>query len=67
MNMPATEDTRVLEIQDEGVRAYLWAGTNALEGSNGTGCYRWELRGLQDPLKDGKVLALPGRAAAAKG
>ncbi len=49
VNLPASEDVRILEIQDDGARAYLWAGANALEGSNGSGCYRWELRGLQDP------------------
>lgn len=49
VNMSAAEDVRILEIQDDGARAYLWAGVNALEGSAGSGCYRWELRGLQDP------------------
>ncbi|MCA9940289.1 MAG: baseplate J/gp47 family protein [Anaerolineales bacterium] len=67
MNMPATEDTRVLEIQDEGVRAYLWAGTNALEGSNGTGCYRWELRGLQDPPEGWQSFGLAWQGGSCKG
>jgi hypothetical protein len=44
------EDVRTLAVQYDGPRAFLWAGT-AAKGpeDNGKGCFRWELRGSQDP------------------
>jgi hypothetical protein len=44
------EDVRRLAIQSDGPRTYLWAGTaSAGPDDNGKGCYRWELRGTEDP------------------
>jgi hypothetical protein len=49
VNLPANEDIRVLEIEDSSPNAYVWAGAAAQEGNAGSGCYRWQLRGVQDP------------------
>jgi hypothetical protein len=43
------EDVRRMAIQYDGPRAYLWAGTASTGGDDGRGCYRWELRGTEDP------------------
>jgi len=44
------EDIRVLAVQYDGPRSYLWAGVAAAGGEDpGKGCYRWELLGSQDP------------------
>jgi hypothetical protein len=44
------EDVRVLAVQYDGPRSFLWAGTAALgPDDNGRGLFRWELRGSQDP------------------
>jgi hypothetical protein len=44
------EDVRVLAVQYDGPRAFVWAGTAALgPDDNGRGLFRWELRGSQDP------------------
>jgi len=44
-------DVRVLAVQYQGPRSWLWAGTFALSGDDpGKGCYRWELRGDEDPV-----------------
>jgi hypothetical protein len=44
------EDIRVLEVQYDGPRSFLWAGEAAPGGDDpGKGCYRWELRGAQNP------------------
>jgi hypothetical protein len=48
-NMPDNEDIRVLAVQYDGPRAFLWAGAAVTGSGTGTGCYRWELRGAQDP------------------
>lgn len=48
-NLPAGEDVRVLAVQYDGPRAFLWAGVAAVGGDSGHGCFRWELRGTQDP------------------
>jgi hypothetical protein len=46
----AGEDVRVLAIQYEGSRAFLWAGVAApVVGDPGKGCVSWELLGAQDP------------------
>lgn len=42
-------DVRVLEVQYKGPRAWLWAGTYAFGDDTGKGCFRWELRGAEDP------------------
>jgi Baseplate J-like protein len=43
-------DIRVLAIQTDGPRAFLWvAAAAAGPEDNGLGCFRWELRGSEDP------------------
>jgi len=43
-------DIRVLEVQYEGPRSYLWAGVQADHPEDsGKGCFRWELRGAEHP------------------
>ena len=40
----------MLAVQYDGPRSFLWAGATALgPDDNGRGCFRWELRGSQDP------------------
>lgn len=43
------EDIRVLAVQYDGPRSFLWAGGAAAGDAPGSGCYRWELRGSEDP------------------
>jgi hypothetical protein len=43
-------DVHVLAVQPEGGRLWLWAGTFAFGDIPGDGCFRWELRGDQDPI-----------------
>lgn len=43
------EDVHVLTIQQDGPRAFLWAGVFSPGNETGKGCFRWELRGLEDP------------------
>lgn len=44
------EDIRILEIQYEGPQSFLWAGVAAAGADDpGRGCFRWELRGREDP------------------
>lgn len=46
------EDIRVLAIQREGPRAFLWAGAAAAGSDDpGKGAWRWELRGGEDPAE----------------
>jgi len=46
----AGEDVRVLGVQYEGARSFLWAGVAApVVGDPGKGCFCWELLGAQDP------------------
>jgi hypothetical protein len=46
----AGEDIRVLAVQYDGPRAFLWAGAFAPGGEDpGKGAFSWELRGSQDP------------------
>jgi hypothetical protein len=46
----AGEDVRVLAVQYEGPRAFLWAGlATPVVGDPGKGCFSWELLGPQDP------------------
>jgi hypothetical protein len=42
-------DVRVLAVQYKGPRAWLWAGTTVIGDEPGKGCFRWELRGPEDP------------------
>jgi Baseplate J-like protein len=43
-------DIRVLAVQHEGVRNFLWAGAAAASpGDNGTGCFSWELLASGNP------------------
>lgn len=48
-NIPANEDLHVLGVQHDGPRAFLWTGAWVTGPGAGNGCYRWELRGAQDP------------------
>ena len=43
------KDVRVLAVQYDGSRSFLWAGMAAVGGEAGEGCSRWELRGQDDP------------------
>jgi len=44
------QDVRVLEIQRQGLRSFLWAGLAAPSaGDPGTGCQSWELLGADSP------------------
>jgi hypothetical protein len=43
------EDIRVLRIQQDGVRTYLWAGITVAGNEPGKGCFRWELQGSEPP------------------
>ena len=44
------DDIRRLAIQRDGARSFLWAGTAAANPDDaGKGCFRWELRGKEDP------------------
>ena len=43
------EDVRVLGIQQEAGRAFLWAGVYAVQDETGKGCFRWALSGREDP------------------
>jgi hypothetical protein len=53
-----TEDARVLAIQRDGPRTWLWAGTAAPGGDQaGRGCFRRELLGLEDPPTGWQQLA----------
>jgi hypothetical protein len=45
----AGEDVRVLAVQYDGMRSFLWAGLAAVLGDPGKGCFCWELLGSQDP------------------
>jgi hypothetical protein len=46
------EDIRVLAIQRDGPRAFLWAGAAAAGSDDpGKGAWRWELRGSEDPAE----------------
>ncbi len=43
------EDIRTLAVQHDGPRSFLWAGVAAAGGADGRGCFRWELRGSENP------------------
>lgn len=50
------EDVRVLAVQLDGPRAFLWAGVYAAAGDAGKGCFAWELR-LEDPPEGWRAFA----------
>ena len=43
------ENVRVLEMQADGVRTFLWAGSTVAGNEAGKGCFRWELQGAELP------------------
>jgi Baseplate J-like protein len=43
------DDVRVLEVQQDGVRTFLWAGITVAGNEAGKGCVRWELQGATPP------------------
>jgi hypothetical protein len=43
------ENVRVLEIQQDGVNTYLWAGVTVAGNEAGKGCFRWNLQGSEMP------------------
>jgi hypothetical protein len=50
----AQEDVRVLEVQYDGPRSFLWAGAAAQGGGDpGKGCWRWELTGVGNAPPEG--------------
>ncbi|HEX9018917.1 MAG TPA: baseplate J/gp47 family protein [Anaerolineaceae bacterium] len=52
------KDVRILAIQVDGTRSFLWAGTAAAgPDDNGEGCFRWELRGADNPPEGWKPLS----------
>ena len=53
------EDIRILTVQYDGPRSFLWAGAAAAGGDAGHGCFRWELRGSEDPPEGWRALS-PG-------
>ncbi len=48
------EDVRVLRIQQDGVRTYLWAGITVAGNEPGKGGFRWELQGSDPPASGTK-------------
>jgi hypothetical protein len=51
------KDVRVLAVQTQGTRRWLWAGTYAFGEESGAGCLRWELRGDEDPVEGWQAFA----------
>lgn len=43
------EDVRVLEMQQDAVRTFLWAGVTVAGNEAGKGAFRWELQGSEMP------------------
>lgn len=43
------ENVRVLEVQLDGVRTFLWAGIAVAGNEPGRGSYKWELQGSEPP------------------
>lgn len=46
------EDVRVLAVQIDGPRSYLWAGITVPGNLSGKGCRRWELLGARDVARE---------------
>lgn len=59
-------DVRVLAVQYQGPRAFLWAGTFAFGDDVGKGCYRWELRGDEDPPEGWETFTADWRAGSCR-
>jgi hypothetical protein len=54
----AGEDVRVLAVQKDGARSFLWAGLAApAAGDPGKGCKAWELLGADDPADGWQVFS----------
>lgn len=51
------KDVRVLAVQSQGTRSWLWAGIYAFGEESGAGCFRWELRGDEDPVEGWQAFA----------
>ena len=66
-NLPDDSDVRVLAVQYDGPRAFLWAGTAATGGGVGKGCFRWELRGKEDPPEGWVAYSAGWEAGSCKG
>jgi hypothetical protein len=43
------QPVRVLKIQQEGLRSFLWVGLAVPGNEEGQGCFSWELRGAEPP------------------
>lgn len=50
-------DARVLRVQGDGSRSFLWAAAYSAGAEEGTGCYRWELTMGEDPPEGFQPLA----------
>jgi hypothetical protein len=61
------KDVRVLAVQRQGARAWLWAGTFAFGEDSGNGCYRWELRGDEDPVEGWVAMNANWRGGSCRG
>ncbi len=60
-------DVRVLAVQMQGPRAWLWAGTFAFGDDTGKGVYRWELRGDEDPVTGWETFTGNWKAGSCRG
>ena len=60
-------DVRVLAVQVDGPRNFLWAGTFAFGDEVGRGCYRWELRGDEDPPEGWETFTAEWKAGSCRG
>jgi hypothetical protein len=57
------EDIRVLQIQQDGPRSFLWAGAAVAGGEDpGKGAFRWELLGPKDPPQGPQAFAANWKA-----
>lgn len=62
------EDIRVLAVQDNGPRSFLWAGAATAGGDDpGKGCFRWELRGAENPPDGWRPFAKEWRGGSCRG
>jgi hypothetical protein len=50
------DDVRVLEVQQDGVRTFLWSGSFAVGNEPAKGCLRWELQGSEPPGEGTRML-----------
>ena len=60
-------DVRMLAVQAQGPRAWLWAGTFAFGDDTGKGVYRWELRGDEDPVTGWETFTGNWKAGSCRG